>query len=798
MYSVGDILWSDLTATQSIRSISDNVVPIAICCIATGDSNTPDGKSRFIGIQYMSNITRSVNDYLITWGINGSINNIGTDSSTDYNGIGNMAAIVATNNISDYPAFDKCNSYSTTGTSAGDWYLGSIKEMEAVYTNKNTINSQLLSLQTDYSSYAISELSTQSSYWASTANGTDYAYYIGMGSGYIHIYDRSGENFVLPMIHEDSLVSAVEYIKLNNTWQEVFAVYKKINDVWVQQTDFASAYSQDQIYICDAAQIDENTYVLYGVSSCTGKIFNLQAIFNGRVVPATWTITSGSQYATINTNGKVTIIEGTQNQTITVQAVYGEYSETKDITISYDNQLTIEGADTITGTSGNVIARYNSTIITPTWSITSGNGYATIDSTGAISITASGTITVSASYNSYTATKNIELVYDAGSSTETTIDENGNVTTETTTTTTDPQTGVETTTTTTTTINDDGSSSTTSTETVENTDGSSTTTSSISNSDGSSTESSSTTSAPDPETGAVTTETSSTTINVDGSSSETESTVVENEDGSSQSSSTTVNYDENGDTTGSSANQTINNSDGSSESTTTNYNAEGDPTSQVNNEIDTSGNSSTQDIEYDENGDPTVTGYSIDTSNNDGGSKDFNADGVNTEFYGFDATTGFVLDFHFIIDTAHQPANQNENHHNILTMKRATPSPWYGFQLRQSSTNKYVQLGTQFATGSNTNTKLPDGSANKVNGSSTVFEYNLTITYNPNLSTGKFVCVDHISNTTVYTSNLAFPDIQELRYLTICIGYALDENGDAYRYSNINVLNFNVVKLTNS
>ena len=589
-----------------------------------------------------------------------------------------------------------------------------------------------------------------------------------------------------------------EYIKLDGSWVEIFAVYKKIEGTWVQQTDYNSSMSTNTVYICTSQQIDENTYVIYGVDSYTGKTFNLQAIFNGRVVPATWTITSGSQYATINANGKVTIVEGTQNQTIIVQAAYDTYLETKTITISYDNQLTIEGADTISGTSGNVIARYNSTVVTPTWSITAGNAYGSIDSTGAITITASGTITVSASYNNYTAAKNIELVYDAGSSTETTIDENGNVTTETTTTTTDPNTGQTTTTTTTTTTNEDGSSSQTSSETTENQDGSSTTISTTTSSDGSSTESSSTTSAPDPETGSVTTETSSTTTNADGSSSETESTVVANEDGSSQSSSTTVNYDENGDTTGSSANQTTNNADGSSESTTTNYNAEGDPTSQVNNEIDTSGNSSTQDIEYDENGDPTVTGYSIDTSNNEEGSKDFESDGVNTEFYGFDASTGFILNFHFIFDTAHQPAAQNENHHNILTMKRATPQPWYGFQIRQTGTNKNVILGTQFASGSNTNTNLPNGTANKVNGSSTVFEYNLTVTYNPSLSTGKFVCVEHLSNTTVYTSNLAFPDIPELRYLTVCIGYALDANSDPYRYSNVTVLDFNIVKINNS
>jgi hypothetical protein len=57
-------------------------------------------------------------------------------------------------------------------------------------------------------------------------------------------------------------------------------------------------------------------------------------------------------------------------------------------------------------------------------------------------------------------------------------------------------------------------------------------------------------------------------------------------------------------------------------------------------------------------------------------------------------THGFVLDYNFTIDFANQPASQDENHHNILTMKRATPEPWYGFQFRQTSTTKSIILGT--------------------------------------------------------------------------------------------------------
>ena len=210
--------------------------------------------------------------------------------------------------------------------------------------------------------------------------------------------------------------------------------------------------------------------------------------------------------------------------------------------------------------------------------------------------------------------------------------------------------------------------------------------------------------------------------------------------------------------------------------------------------MDVDGNMSTQNIEYDENGDTSVMGYSIDTSGNEDGSKEFNMDGVNTEFYGFDSVEGFVMNIHFTIDFTNQPPGQNEGLHNVLTMKRANPSPWYGFQIRQSGTGKYVQLGTQFEFGSNTNTAINPTSANWVV-TNQIAEYNIQVTYDPTLFSNTFVARELISNKTIYTSNYLFPDLPELRYLTVCVGCALDENAQPYRYSNIEVMNFDLQKL---
>ena len=374
------------------------------------------------------------------------------------------------------------------------------------------------------------------------------------------------------------------------------------------------------------------------------------------------------------------------------------------------HELIVGGVNSITAETFNMVALYDGeTDVTNlvSWSIISGNQYATIDSNGEVTIDsgASGNqITIQASYNGLVATQDVIVTYLSGSTshteTEVVVDPSGNTTT-------------------------------------------------------------------------------------------TVTTVTENEDGSSTSTSNSVTYDESGNTVGSQTNETVVNSDGSSSSSTITYDENGDPTAGVNEVIDTEGNNSTQEVEYDESGNTIVTGYEIDTSGNPDGEKNFNQDGVNTEFYGFDMTCGFSLNLHFTIDYTNQPPGQNQGHHQILSMKRANPEPWYGFQLRQSNQNKYIQLGTQFQLGGNTNTRVPVGTQISTN----VGEYNIQIDYDSTLLSNTFVARELISNTTFYTSNETFPDLPELEYLTVCIGYGLDENELPYRYSNINVLNFSVVKI---
>ena len=287
------------------------------------------------------------------------------------------------------------------------------------------------------------------------------------------------------------------------------------------------------------------------------------------------------------------------------------------------------------------------------------------------------------------------------------------------------------------------------------------------------------------------TETESTT-DIGGNTTTVTTTVTTNSDGSSVEVAETVITDVNGNVIGTSESNTTTNADGSYNGTTTNYDANGDPTDGTNVTGDTEGNVSTQTVEYDESGNTVVTGYDIDTSGSESG-KTFNHDGVNTDYYAFDVTHGFILDFDFTIDLNNQPAAQDGNHHNVLNAKRADPSPWYGFQIRHSTTTgNTVFLGAQFSTGDNNNVALVETST-----TGSVKTYNLRIVYDPTSTGTTFTCINTATQYTIFSSSSLFPDIEELKNLKVTIGYAVNGSGNPYRYSNITVHNFELKKLKN-
>ena len=589
-----------------------------------------------------------------------------------------------------------------------------------------------------------------------------------------------------------------QYIKIDGTWKEIVSVYKKVNGHWVPQTEYNF---DDKVHFFNAAEVDVDIFNILSENSYTGKQFFLIAKLNNTRVYPTWSITSGNQYATINSNGKVTITSGANNNTITVHASYRGMGKSKTITVSYNNQLTIEGADTMSGTSGNVIALYNNAIVTPTWSITSGNSYATIDSTGEITILDSGEITVEASYNNFTATRMVTLVYDANSSSQTEVDpETGAVTTTETTTTTDPETGATTETTTSTTTNEDGSTSESTSETTTNTDGSSTTTETTTNSDGSSSSSTTNVSSADSD-GTITTETTSTVTNSDGTSSESTSTLIENEDGSSTSQSETIHYDENGDTTGSTTNNTEVNSDGSSQSQTTNYDASGDPTDTTNVGTDTVGNVDTQNIEYDEQGNETVVGYDINTEGSEGTGKEMSGDGVNTEFVPFDGS-GFICHIRFkslledqVIPPVVEDIDDSGTNYLMNVMSAKSPTKinnrYPGFDVRwviskstPTSSSNVIQF--RYAPAN-------EGNQQKIFTPDADGICDITVTYDPEktIMNKQFTVTSANGSLETISVDKTFANLN----MDFTIGYAISSQGTPYRYANVTIYEFSITKI---
>ena len=104
--------------------------------------------------------------------------------------------------------------------------------------------------------------------------------------------------------------------------------------------------------------------------------------------------------------------------------------------------------------------------------IVSGGQNVQIDQDGSITVTASGVAVMQASYAGYTASKSVQVEYKQGTSSETTVDEDGTVTTSTTVVVENPD-GTTTSTTTSTSVREDGFMSQTESTLVENEDGSS-------------------------------------------------------------------------------------------------------------------------------------------------------------------------------------------------------------------------------------------------------------------------------------------------------------------------------------
>ena len=92
------------------------------------------------------------------------------------------------------PAFEYVNSYKTEGTLAGDWYLPAAGELNAIYQNKDVLDTALGKI-------GGIKLLNDNSHWSSTERSNDYAWRQYFINGDVYNYDKIGSGtFVRPVL----------------------------------------------------------------------------------------------------------------------------------------------------------------------------------------------------------------------------------------------------------------------------------------------------------------------------------------------------------------------------------------------------------------------------------------------------------------------------------------------------------------------------------------------------------------------------------------------------------------------
>ena len=275
-----------------------------------------------------------------------------------------------------------------------------------------------------------------------------------------------------------------------------------------------------------------------------------------------------------------------------------------------------------------------------------------------------------------------------------------------------------------------------------------------------------------------------TEVDESGNQTVTVTTVTTNADGSSQTNETMTNYDQYGTLVGSSEGVVNVNTDGSSVGLITNYDANGDETGHVGLSGDTEGNVNTRTVEKDNQGNDVVVGYNIDTSGNEGTGYETIDSGINTQFLPFVGTDGFAV----YEDQPNPPVVPDTEDttsllYQLLGAKSPT-SPYPGFLIRFTSADKnQLYCGYTMADG----TKSNIGIAKTADGI-----YSLRVTYNPSSSTDKFVIYNKLTDTVIKSLNKTFANLNDME---VTIGYAVNQQGQPYRYSTLDVYEFNISKL---
>ena len=178
--SVGDIFYSDMTCNANMVA---SKTPIGVVFDAT--------HRLIIGLEEAYEYW-SPSDFDVP-----EVDNITSSSSViaDWQGKNNTKTILEYCSANGYscPAFEYVNSYKTSGTNAGDWYLPAMGELNAIYNNKDVLNIALgkiggTKLGADY-------------YWSSSETSySDSAWEFYFGNGGMYNDYKSNNAYVRPVM----------------------------------------------------------------------------------------------------------------------------------------------------------------------------------------------------------------------------------------------------------------------------------------------------------------------------------------------------------------------------------------------------------------------------------------------------------------------------------------------------------------------------------------------------------------------------------------------------------------------
>ncbi len=157
---IGDILYSDMSCNANMIV---SKTPIGVVFDTT--NGLAIAKDEFANLVWGA----------VVEDVSGVQNSSSVSTSTaDWQGFKNTKAMYEADKSGvNYPAIKKVLTYSTTGTEQGQWYLPAAGELQAISTNKDTLNTTLAK---------IGGTQMSGNYWSSSEQNSGSSYYIGIGN----------------------------------------------------------------------------------------------------------------------------------------------------------------------------------------------------------------------------------------------------------------------------------------------------------------------------------------------------------------------------------------------------------------------------------------------------------------------------------------------------------------------------------------------------------------------------------------------------------------------------------------